>query len=304
MSADVMVLGAEEARDLTNRIRQTGSVLWALIVKAFDGRVWESLGYESWDAYCDAEFDGARLKLPREERREVVASLREAGMSTRAIAAATGMHHSTVADDVTAGVGNPTPQPPDPEFIERIQNGIEQSRNGDTVPLEEYLAEDPDDEIVDAEIVDDEPAPPPKPVTGLDGKTYPQKPRSPEMSTKVDKSRDAVRERVDKTRSLADSGYTSAQIAEQVGMTVNGLKNMCRERNIDVPADAIVGKGGATVDTDRVIEQSIGTLEGVAMGLALIEDVPSLDAEKRLQWLEAIREPLSAINRFRKELRS
>ena len=77
-------------------------------VKAFQGRAWVALGYESWDSYCDAEFDGGRLQLPREQRREVVASLAEAGMSTRAIAAATGMSHMTAARDL-AGVANLTP---------------------------------------------------------------------------------------------------------------------------------------------------------------------------------------------------
>lgn len=38
-----------------------------------------------------------RLRLPREDRQEVVASLRESGLSTRAIASATGLSQSTVA---------------------------------------------------------------------------------------------------------------------------------------------------------------------------------------------------------------
>jgi hypothetical protein len=57
------------------------------------------------------------------------------------------------------------------------------------------------------------------------------------------------------------------------------------------------------IDAERIIEESIAILEGLAMGLGQIEDVKSLDAEKRLVWLDAIAEPLAAINHFRKELR-
>ncbi|WKX00724.1 helix-turn-helix domain-containing protein [Rhodococcus aetherivorans] len=38
--------------------------------------------------------------LPREERQEVVASLRESGLSIRAIAAATGDHYSTISREL------------------------------------------------------------------------------------------------------------------------------------------------------------------------------------------------------------
>ena len=53
------------------------------------------------------EFGTARLRLPREERAEVVASLRESGLSVRAIAAATGDHYSTISRELS-GVANAT----------------------------------------------------------------------------------------------------------------------------------------------------------------------------------------------------
>lgn len=67
-----------------------------------------ALGYTSWDDYCTREFGTTRLRLPREERTEVVASLRESGLSLRAIAAATGDHYSTISREL-AGVANATP---------------------------------------------------------------------------------------------------------------------------------------------------------------------------------------------------
>lgn len=58
------------------------------------------------------------------------------------------------------------------------------------------------------------------------------------------------------------------------------------------------------IDPSRIIEEAISTLEGLAMALALIEpaDYTALDAEKRLEWLEALSQPLAAINRMKKGL--
>ena len=68
------------------------------------------------------------------------------------------------------------------------------------------------------------------------------------------------------------------------------------------PARHEIHRKAPHLKAERIIEQTIAQLEGIAMGLALIEDVSSLDAEKRLEWLHALSQPLAAINRFKKEL--
>lgn len=89
-----------EARALTDRIKVAVEGTWLLIEQAYLSRAWAALGYTSWDVYCTREFGTARLRLPREERQEVVASLRESGLSIRAIASATGVDKNTVAADL------------------------------------------------------------------------------------------------------------------------------------------------------------------------------------------------------------
>lgn len=91
----------DQARQLTDRIKVAVEGTWLLIQEAYTSRAWAVLGYESWDSYCNTEFGSARLRLPREERQEVVASLRESGLSLRAIASATGAAYNTVLKDVT-----------------------------------------------------------------------------------------------------------------------------------------------------------------------------------------------------------
>lgn len=96
-------LSAGEARELTDRIRQTLTIGHDLIVAAFKGRAWVALGYATWDAYCAGEFAEARMiRLDREQRREFVATAHQAGMSTRAIASGLGVSQFPVRDDLAA----------------------------------------------------------------------------------------------------------------------------------------------------------------------------------------------------------
>lgn len=105
-----LVISAQDARNLTDKIKAGTAALWELIKEAYVSRAWASLGYASWDDYCTQEFGTSRIRLPREERREVVSSMREIGMSTRAIASATGMSAMQASRD-SRGVTNVTPAP-------------------------------------------------------------------------------------------------------------------------------------------------------------------------------------------------
>ncbi|MFC9995834.1 hypothetical protein [Nocardia sp. NPDC127526] len=95
-----MIIERVAARELTDQIRAGADALWQLVAQAYVNRAWQALGYCSWDDYCTREFGDCRIRLPREERQEIVASLREVGMSTRAIAAATGVARGTVLKDL------------------------------------------------------------------------------------------------------------------------------------------------------------------------------------------------------------
>jgi hypothetical protein len=67
------------------------------------------LGYASWTAYVAAEFGGQLAELGREDRRDVVAILSQAGMSSRAIAPIVGADHSTVVRDLRQVVHDAPP---------------------------------------------------------------------------------------------------------------------------------------------------------------------------------------------------
>lgn len=133
-------LTRDEAVALTNQIASAITIAWELIVRAYEGRAWQALGYASWDAYCHGEFGHSRLSLPAEERRERVRSLREHGLSTRAIAAATGTSKGTVANDLADTAGAQTWAP---EVTGTDGKSYSRWRGGD-------------DEVIEAEIVEEE----------------------------------------------------------------------------------------------------------------------------------------------------
>lgn len=96
----------DEAKRRVDRVKSGVERIWDDLVVLYRERAWSVLGYQSWDALCDAEFGGTRIALPRQQRQEVVCDLRESGMSTRAIASAVGVNQSTIARDLAATDAN------------------------------------------------------------------------------------------------------------------------------------------------------------------------------------------------------
>ncbi|MGO2619534.1 MAG: hypothetical protein ACTH82_05520, partial [Glutamicibacter ardleyensis] len=92
------VLAPDVARDLTTKIRQALEFTWDLVIQAYQGRAWLALGYKTWNDYCVKEFGNQHIAIPREDRNEVVGSLRDAGLSVRAIADATGLSRGTIGN--------------------------------------------------------------------------------------------------------------------------------------------------------------------------------------------------------------
>jgi hypothetical protein len=105
-----------EARALTDRAVGMARDLWQDLCRLYTGRAWSALGYGSWDDYCSAELRGG-IALPREDRPTVVRSLRDAGLSIRAIASATGADRNTVREDLKPQVGEFHPVHPPAEII-------------------------------------------------------------------------------------------------------------------------------------------------------------------------------------------
>lgn len=196
------------ARALTDQLRQSLAVSWELLVEAYQRRAWAALGYGSWDAYTDAELGEARLRLPREQRREVVASMTEAGMSTRAIGSALGVADQTVrADQSKVRDFTQQPEPVEAEIVDDEPDTL-----GDRIARE--LAASDESYAEQAAV-----APEPRPVLGTDGKTYTATPKPQQQRRRPlpDVARDAgweLRKAVEKVQRLIDDDRFHANAQE------------------------------------------------------------------------------------------
>ena len=56
----VRLLTEDEARALTDRIRDAAEHLWSLLAEAHERQAWRALGYDRWEDYVRAEFNMSR----------------------------------------------------------------------------------------------------------------------------------------------------------------------------------------------------------------------------------------------------
>lgn len=280
-------LQPDEARSLTEQIKTLLGASWEMVKQAYQRRAWAALGYDSWDHYCAAEFGSTRLKLPREERQEAVASLRDAGLSIRAIAATGIASKQTVERDLASVMNHDTSTEPPAE------------NPGPSSPVDPAAEPEPDlppapadnDKEHDVDVMErlHQAAQDERKIIGKDGKQYP------------DRSRSAVEARVAKAKKMAAEGYTSRQIAAEIGITAATFVDFRQRHGVVVPADAVVGKT-RNHDHDRIVNESVSTLEGVVMGLDLV-NVGALDPDRIAGWATSLSNSLRSLNRFQKQLK-
>ena len=162
---------AERIRIKARSITEQYAELRALVDEAERNEDYLTLGYQSWTAYLTDVFGDEPLRLPRDARIPMSNMLAEKGMSTRAIGSMLGVHHDTVATDIRAGVGNPTPERINPATGEVVPGPTYRPTDvTDWTPQEVDDLVDADERELEAWKASTVPAP--AKVVGLDGKTY------------------------------------------------------------------------------------------------------------------------------------
>lgn len=110
---EIVPLDAIAARDLLDAIKVNLEDVATLAQGLWVGRGWTALGYKTWDELVKAEIRTVMPNFTRVERKEKVAELTAAGMSTRAVGAVLGVDEKTVRrdlDDPGAAIAAPARQ--------------------------------------------------------------------------------------------------------------------------------------------------------------------------------------------------
>lgn len=100
---------------------------------------------------------------------------------------------------------------------------------------------------------------------------------------------------------MAERGYTSPQIAREVGMTEEGLRAGARREGIDIRADRIVGNA-RRLDMRRVISQTVADLDAMAVttGSLITTDgilAARIEVEEIQEWVDSLNQSLAALRK-------
>ncbi|OCH81770.1 winged helix-turn-helix domain-containing protein [Gordonia sp. UCD-TK1] len=145
----LQVITPADVRASIGRARRSLEKAAEEIVWQIEMEAWRTLGYSSWTAMREAEYGGAAFMVPSKSRPEIVARIRAAGLTQKEIAETAGVSRPTVASDL-ASMPNP-----DIEAAGVITNSRGQSRPATYTRSEpESEPDTSDDEVIDAEIVD------------------------------------------------------------------------------------------------------------------------------------------------------
>lgn len=173
-----------------------------------------TLGYASWTAYVKDLFGDEPLRLARDVRRELVAELSDAGMSTRAIAPIVGVSNYTIAKDIE-GVRNLTTDaggPEDPPRPDEASVGLRPDEvaalmaSGFVDSVDDLLVDTRTGDIVGPVITEQTVTEKVKTITGLDGKEYQRsEPKAARRRPITDQARDLgwdIRKQAEKLQRL------------------------------------------------------------------------------------------------------
>lgn len=107
--------------------------------------------------------------------------------------------------------------------------------------------------------------------------------------------------RAEMIANLAGQGYSSRQMPAKVGVTEESVRKIARDFDIEIPADRSIAKT-RRVDSNRIAANTVTALEGLVMGVELI-DYDELDVREASQWADSLTHSIRALNRFVKQIK-
>lgn len=105
-------------------------------------------------------------------------------------------------------------------------------------------------------------------------------------------------EKLARIRELAPRGFTSQQIAADLGTTEGYVRDKARENSITVPADEVLrGTHRLRVDSNHLVNHAVMTLEGLASGLSRV-NYDDLDKSQMQNWADSLSASFPALRGF------
>lgn len=116
-----------------------------------------------------------------------------------------------------------------------------------------------------------------------------------------DRSFPAITRRRELMREWAGKRWTTRQIAARLGCGEDHVRRTAKEHGFEIPADAVMGRQ-SRIDSNRVVENTVSAMEGLASGLQLVI-LEDLDASQAKEWAASLAESARGLNRLIKQLK-
>lgn len=120
------------------------------------------------------------------------------------------------------------------------------------------------------------------------------------MSRGINKSRGAIQQRRDRMREMAGEGFTSRQMAAELGLSEEVCRVTLRKEGINVPADAVTHKTKRH-DANRIIKAIVADAENLTEGVDLI-DFSALDRAQLPEWVRSLQQSRDKFGSFIRRL--
>lgn len=119
----------------------------------------------------------------------------------------------------------------------------------------------------------------------------------------TDRSPKASEQRRFLIRYYAEQAWTSQQIEDRIGTRAVTVRQIARAEGIPIPADeALGGRLRQTIDSNRIVRETVQDLEGLMSGLDLIR-FGDLDPAGIANWTASLSTSIRRLNRLNKQLK-
>lgn len=119
-------------------------------------------------------------------------------------------------------------------------------------------------------------------------------------SVRLDQSKTGLQQRRNRMRVMAGEGYTSRQIAAEVGLSEEGCRNALRKEQITVPGDQAT-RGTHRPEPNRIVDQIVMDAENLTEGLSLV-NFNDLDRARLVDWLASLTQSRDKLGVFIRRL--
>lgn len=102
-------------------------------------------------------------------------------------------------------------------------------------------------------------------------------------------------------RMWAAEGHSSRQMAGLLGMNDEGVRRIARAAGTVISADIAV-VGTRHLDSNRIVRETVHSLEGLAMGIELAE-AASLNRAEAAEWAASLTASIRVLSRFARQLK-